>query len=170
MTMNFFTNCLLQSLVTDDLYEFYVVHLYLEQILLDEDNVETRLRFHRTLATPLLSRPVFTENQTILEERTFAVYLGDVPADVHLAAVHLNGQEYAVPLTNDSSSNITQVFHPNNTHGYTLKVPFHDPVVIQQVKGLFMLPNLSFTVFCFLLHQSILCCLLALERRCNSAI
>ncbi|XP_070711320.1 uncharacterized protein [Pempheris klunzingeri] len=121
-----------KSSASGDLYEFYIFHFYLEQILVDEDHVETRLRFHRTLITPLLPRPIFTENQTVLEERTFTVHLGDVPEDVELAAVHLNGQEFAVPFTNTSSCTITKVVHPNNTHCYTLKVPFDDPVVIQQ--------------------------------------
>ncbi|KAI9543314.1 hypothetical protein NQZ68_011963 [Dissostichus eleginoides] len=120
-----------KSAVDEDLYEFYVYHLYLEQILVDEDRVETRIRFLRTLATPLLPSPIFAENQTVLEENMFTVYLGDVPEDVQLAAVHLNGQEFTVPL-NASSFIITKVVHPNNTHGYKLKVPFEDPVVLQQ--------------------------------------
>ncbi|XP_033961600.1 uncharacterized protein [Pseudochaenichthys georgianus] len=120
-----------KSAVEDDLYEFYVYHLYLEQILVDEDRVETRIRSLRTLATPLLPSPIFAENQTVLEENMFTVYLGDVPEDVQLAAVHLNGQEFTVPLS-VSSFIITKVVHPNNTHGYKLKVPFEDPVVLQQ--------------------------------------
>ncbi|XP_045897980.1 uncharacterized protein LOC123965525 [Micropterus dolomieu] len=123
-----------KSFVSGNLYEFYVFDLYLEQISVDEDQVETRLRFHRTLATPLLPHPVFTANRTVLEERTFTIYLGDVPEDVELAAVNLNGQEPTVPFTNESSRAITNVVYPNNTHGYTLKVPFDDPDVIQQVK------------------------------------
>ncbi|XP_068444416.1 zona pellucida protein AX 4 [Clinocottus analis] len=121
-----------KSFVKGDLYEFYVFHLYLEQILTDEDHLETRLRFQRTLSTPLLPRPIFTENQTVLDERTFTVYLGDVPQDVHLAAVYLNGQEFAVTFTNSINHTITKVLHPNETLGYTLKVSFDDPVVVQK--------------------------------------
>ncbi|XP_056225237.1 uncharacterized protein LOC130164493 [Seriola aureovittata] len=121
-----------KSFVDDDLYEYYVFHLYLEQISVDEDHVDTRLRFHRTLSTPLLPRPVFTENRTIHEEHVFTIYLGDVPDDVELAAVNLNGHKCTIPFTNTSSHTITKVAHPNNTHGYTLRVPFGDPVVIQQ--------------------------------------
>uniref|UniRef100_A0A4W6D2Y6 ZP-domain containing protein Ig-like domain-containing protein n=1 Tax=Lates calcarifer TaxID=8187 RepID=A0A4W6D2Y6_LATCA len=121
-----------KSFVTDDLYEYYVFHLYLEQISVDEDHVDTRLRVHRTLATPLLPCPVFTENRTVNEEHMFSVYLGDVPDDVELAAVHLNGHKFTVPFTNTSRHTITKVVHPNSTHGYTLKVPFDDPVVLQQ--------------------------------------
>ncbi|XP_071316141.1 uncharacterized protein [Trachinotus anak] len=121
-----------KSTVTDDLFEFYIFNLYLEQILVDEDQVETRLRFHRKLATPLLPCPVFTANQTVLEERLFTVYLGNIPEDVELAAVQLNGQDFTIPFTNASMHTMTKVVHPNNTHGYTLKVPLDDPVVIQQ--------------------------------------
>ncbi|XP_045897321.1 uncharacterized protein LOC123964322 [Micropterus dolomieu] len=123
-----------KSFVSGNLYEFYVFDLYLEQISVDEDQVETRLRFQGTLATPVLPHPVFTANRTVLEERTFTIYLGDVPEDVELADVNLNGQEPTVPFTNESSRAITNVVYPNNTHGYTLKVPFDDPDVIQQVK------------------------------------
>ncbi|XP_042256480.1 uncharacterized protein LOC121888936 [Thunnus maccoyii] len=121
-----------KSFVTGDLHEFYVFNLYLEQILVDEDHAETRVRFHRSLATPLLPRLVFTENRTVFEEHMFTVYLGDVPEDVELVAVQLNGHECTLPLTNTSTYTISKVVQPNNTHGYTLKVPFDDPVVIQQ--------------------------------------
>ncbi|XP_074555235.1 uncharacterized protein LOC141811183 [Halichoeres trimaculatus] len=122
-----------KSYVSDGLFEYYVFDLYLEKLSVDEDHVDTRLRVQRTLATPLLSRPLYTENRTVQEELTFTVYLGDVPEDVVLASVHLNGQEFTVPFPNTSNHTITQVVHPNNTHGYTLKVPFDDPVVLKQL-------------------------------------
>uniref|UniRef100_A0A3Q3GVX1 Zona pellucida protein AX 4 n=1 Tax=Labrus bergylta TaxID=56723 RepID=A0A3Q3GVX1_9LABR len=121
-----------KSFVSDGLFEYYMFDLYLEKLSVDEDHLETRLRCHRTLATPLLPRPLFTEDRTVLEEHTFTVYLGDVPDDVELMAVHLKGQEFPVPFTNDSSLTIAEVFHVNNTHGYTLKVPFDDPLVTRQ--------------------------------------
>ena len=65
----------------------------------------------------------------------FTIYMGDVPKDVELAAVYLNGHKCKSPFTNTSGHTVTEVVHPNNTHGYTLKVPFDDPVVIKQVKG-----------------------------------
>ncbi|KAI4788494.1 hypothetical protein KUCAC02_035819 [Chaenocephalus aceratus] len=117
-----------KSAVEDDLYEFYVYHLYLEQILVDEDRVETRIRSLRTLATPLLPSPIFAENQTVLEENMFTVYLGDVPEDVH----------------------------PNNTHGYKLKVPFEDPVVLQQFSktdALHYILNINYTLTMSLLRN-----------------
>uniref|UniRef100_A0A3Q1BGD4 ZP domain-containing protein n=1 Tax=Amphiprion ocellaris TaxID=80972 RepID=A0A3Q1BGD4_AMPOC len=122
-----------KSFVTGGLYEFYIFHLYFEQIFVDDDHVETALRIHRTLVTPLLPWLLFTDNQTVLEDRVFTVYLGNVPEDIALASVQLNGQDFMVPFLNTSSYTIIQAVQPNNTHSYTLKVPFDDPIVIQQV-------------------------------------
>ncbi|KAK9523137.1 hypothetical protein VZT92_019554 [Zoarces viviparus] len=121
-----------KSFVLGGLFEIYLFHLYLEQILADEDLVETRVRFQRTLSTPLLPHPVFTKNQTVVDELSFTVYLGDVPEDVELVAVNLNGDKFTVEFMNTRSHGITKVVHPNNTLGYILKVPFDDPVVLLQ--------------------------------------
>ncbi|XP_032365436.1 uncharacterized protein LOC116680919 [Etheostoma spectabile] len=123
-----------KSIVSGNLYKFSIFHLYLEQISVDEDQGDTRLRIHRMLATPLLPCPIFTENRTVSEERVFTVYLGDIPKDVELVAVNLNGQDFTVPFTNTSSHNIEKVVVPNHTHGYILKVPFEDPVMQQIIK------------------------------------
>ena len=61
----------------------------------------------------------------------FTVYLGNVPEDMELVAIHLDGEDFTVPMENTSSHNTTKEFH-----GYTLTVPFDDPVVTQQVKVL----------------------------------
>ncbi|XP_019951333.2 uncharacterized protein [Paralichthys olivaceus] len=119
-----------KSFLSDELYEYYIFHLYLELISVDEDHVDSRIRYHRTLATPLLPCPVFTENRTVLEERVFTIYLGDVPEDVEVSAVQLN--EHKFITRNERSQSLTKVVHPNNTQGYTLKVPFDDSVVIQK--------------------------------------
>lgn len=63
----------------------------------------------------------------------FLVYLGDIPEDVALVAVSLNGQEFSLEEIMTECT-ITAVVHTNNTHGYTLKVPFDHSVVVQQVK------------------------------------
>ncbi|TWW63071.1 hypothetical protein D4764_03G0000790 [Takifugu flavidus] len=120
-----------ESLVSDGLKEFYIFNLYVEQILLDEDQIDARLGLFRTLVTPLLPRPLLCVNETLFEERTFLVYLGDIPEDVALVAVSLNGREFSLQEIMIDFT-VTAVAHTNNTHGYTLKVPFDHPVVIQQ--------------------------------------
>ncbi|XP_026208317.1 uncharacterized protein LOC113157204 isoform X2 [Anabas testudineus] len=121
-----------KSFVIEDLYQFYIFNLYLEKISVDEDLVETRFRYYRTLSTPLMLCPIFTVNRMDLEQRLFIVYLGDVPEDVELVAIHFNGHEFTVPLNNTSIHMITNI-HSNNTHGYTLEVPFDDPVIIHEI-------------------------------------
>ncbi|XP_049609284.1 uncharacterized protein [Syngnathus scovelli] len=116
-----------KSFVSDDLYEFYTFHLYLEQMFEDE-GAETRLRLHRTLSTPMLLRPLFTQNRSIVEERLFQVYLGDVPQDVRLVLLRLNGRE-ALHTNSCSVADITQ---PAHGHGYLLNVSFDHPAVTQQ--------------------------------------
>lgn len=144
-----------QSLVSDGLYEFYIFNLYVEQILLDDEQIDARLGLFRTLVTPPLPRPLFCINgesagdvlggssriklqlvgfpETLSEERMFLVYLGDIPEDVALVAVSLNGREFSLREIMTDFTLAADV-HTNNTHGYTLKVPFDHSVVIQQVK------------------------------------
>lgn len=140
----------------DGLYEFYIFNLYVEQILLEGDQVDARLRIFRTLLSPLLPRPFFCGNGesradalariarreseevcssgTLVEERMFLASLADVPEDVVLVAVALNGQEFPLQARNASGFTITEVVHSNDTRGYTLKVPFDHPAVERQVK------------------------------------
>uniref|UniRef100_A0A673D157 ZP domain-containing protein n=1 Tax=Sphaeramia orbicularis TaxID=375764 RepID=A0A673D157_9TELE len=120
------------SVVMGDLFEFFIFHLYLEQILVDEVEAETRLRLHRTLTTDLLRHPVVTDNRTVVEDRIFTVYLGDIPEDVNLVGLELNGQWFTAPFTNTSTCKMEEEVHPDTTHGFTLKVSFDDPCVIQQ--------------------------------------
>lgn len=68
-----------------------------------------------------------------MAERTFTVYLGEVPEDVILAVVHLNGEGYELPFAHQSSHSISKVTYANNSQGYTLKVPFDHPVVETKV-------------------------------------
>lgn len=70
----------------------------------------------------------------VLAETAFTIYLGEVPEDVVLVAVHLNGESYGLPFAIQSSHSITKVTYANNTQGYTLKVPFAHPMVEKKVK------------------------------------
>ncbi|KAL0970268.1 hypothetical protein UPYG_G00239690, partial [Umbra pygmaea] len=121
-------------------YEVYFCHLYFEQILVDNGGVETRLRLHRPMSTPLLWQDSFVHNKTVVEERVFAVHLGNLTEDVDLVAVTLNGHHFSVFEANESHYNITMVPQPNSTlHGYVLRVPFEDVVVhkLHSAEGVF---------------------------------
>uniref|UniRef100_A0A3B4B7P1 ZP-domain containing protein Ig-like domain-containing protein n=1 Tax=Periophthalmus magnuspinnatus TaxID=409849 RepID=A0A3B4B7P1_9GOBI len=114
-----------KSVVSGDLFEFYTYDLYTEQLSVDEDGIETRLRTLRTMSTPLLTRALLDENRTVVEEQRFTLYLGDIPQDLKLVWVELNRQRFEVPL-NSSSISVDEVVHPNDTHGLVLKVPFNN--------------------------------------------
>lgn len=63
----------------------------------------------------------------------FLVDLGNIPEDVALVAVGLNGQEFPLQAKTVTGFTIAEAVH-NKTRGYTLKVPFDHPVVIKQVR------------------------------------
>uniref|UniRef100_A0A4W5KCV5 Zona pellucida protein AX 4 n=1 Tax=Hucho hucho TaxID=62062 RepID=A0A4W5KCV5_9TELE len=115
-----------KSFVMDNMYhEFYVVRLYYEQTFMDDSGVETRLRLHRPMNTPLLIQHPSIINQTVLEARVFTVYLGNLSYDVDLVAVKLNGHNFTILEANKSGLVITMVSQPNsNLHAYVLRVPF----------------------------------------------
>ncbi|XP_052315610.1 uncharacterized protein LOC118392015 isoform X26 [Oncorhynchus keta] len=120
-----------KSFVMDNMYhEFYVVRLYYEQIFLDDCGVETRLRLHRPMNTPLLIQHLTIINQTVLEDRVFTVYLGNLYYDVDLVAVTVNGHNFTIREANKSGLVITMVPQPNsNLHAYILRLPFEDAAV-----------------------------------------
>ncbi|XP_021433655.2 uncharacterized protein LOC110500569 isoform X2 [Oncorhynchus mykiss] len=115
-----------KSFVMANMYhEFYVVRLYYEQIFMDDSGVETRLRLHRPMNTPLLIQHLSIINQTVLEDRVFTVYLGNLSYDVDLVAVKLNGHNFTILEATKSGLVITMVPQPNSTlHAYILRVPF----------------------------------------------
>ncbi|XP_010904239.2 uncharacterized protein LOC105031477 [Esox lucius] len=130
------------SFVMNNTYhEVYILHLYFEQLLVDEGGVETRIRFHRPMSTPLLWQDPSVINQTDLAERVFTVYLGNLTDMVNLVAVKLNGHAFTVQEANESNYNITAVHQLNSTlHGYILRVPFEDVIVhkLYSTEGLFL--------------------------------
>ncbi|KAI1898827.1 hypothetical protein AGOR_G00076360 [Albula goreensis] len=109
--------------------EYYSISLYYEHVFTDGSGITTRVRQVKGLSTPLLYRVPFTIDQTVLEEYTFSVYLGNIPHDVDLTAVNLNGEPFTVSEAIVSGYSITKVSHPNGTHGYVLRVPFEEPFV-----------------------------------------
>ncbi|XP_037539427.1 zona pellucida protein AX 4 [Nematolebias whitei] len=119
-----------KTFVSNGIFEFYIFYLHMKQTLVDERSEETTLRFHRTLISPLLPCTLVTEDRTIKAEGMFTIYL-EVPRDVQLTSVQLNGQGFKVPFGNNTPFILAEA-HLNKTQSFTLKVPLHDPVVIQQ--------------------------------------
>ncbi|KAJ8416656.1 hypothetical protein AAFF_G00325340 [Aldrovandia affinis] len=118
------------SFVQHNLYhEYYSVSLYYEHLFMDDGGTATRLRHVQRMTSPLLHQVPFTIDQTILEEHTFTVYLGNIPYDVELAEVNLNGEPFTVAEAIQSGYPITKVPHSDGTHAYVIRVPFEDSIV-----------------------------------------
>ncbi|RXN21476.1 egg envelope glyco -like precursor [Labeo rohita] len=122
-----------KSFVMDNVYnELYMVQLTYQQTFVDQRGVVTKHNVVRQMATPPIPRPPFSVNQTTLEERVFQVYLGNIPFDVELVSVELNGQEISVLTAAQMGYSITRVSEENNTFAYIIRVPFEDQFVVKQ--------------------------------------
>ncbi|XP_063043236.1 uncharacterized protein LOC134437670 [Engraulis encrasicolus] len=118
------------SFVAQNTYlEIYSIYLYYKGVFMDSIHTESRHWYTKLLMTPLLPHVPFTVNRTILEERSFTVYLRNIPLDVVLTTVNINDHQFAAGMATDSEFTIVEVPHDNRTHGYVLKVPFEDPIV-----------------------------------------
>uniref|UniRef100_A0A3P9KKL7 Zona pellucida protein AX 4 n=1 Tax=Oryzias latipes TaxID=8090 RepID=A0A3P9KKL7_ORYLA len=121
-----------KTLVSGGIFEFRIFQMYLKQVSVDEYQRETVVKFHRTLVTPLTPYPLVTEDKTVLQEGMFTVFLGNVPDDVDLTSIQLNGEQFMLPLPSESTFMITEEAQPDNTFSYILKMLFSDPLVVQE--------------------------------------
>uniref|UniRef100_A0A672RNI8 Zona pellucida protein AX 4 n=1 Tax=Sinocyclocheilus grahami TaxID=75366 RepID=A0A672RNI8_SINGR len=123
-----------RSFVTDNVYyELYMVQLTYQQVFVDQHGVKTMHNVVRQMAIPPIPYPLFffSVNQTIPEERVFMVYLGNIPFDVELVSVELNGEEISVLTATEMGYSITRVPEGNNTFAYIIRVPFGDQFVVK---------------------------------------
>lgn len=120
-----------KTFVMDNAYhEFYAVCLFYEHVFTtDGDALESRLHYVREMTTPVLFNTPFTTNLTVLEERVFTVYVGDFPFDVELISLSLNGKMMTVHEATQKGYRVSKIPKSHTTHGYTIYVPFEDPLV-----------------------------------------
>ncbi|XP_015251144.1 PREDICTED: uncharacterized protein LOC107098155 [Cyprinodon variegatus] len=122
-----------KSLVLENLYqEFYTVLLMYEHVFSlifdDGHSIDTKHRTFKVLETPLVCRQPFCLNQTIGDQE-FTVYLGNIPADVLLEEIWINGQRLLILGKPQRGLSISPVVHANGSQAYQLRLPFDDPVV-----------------------------------------
>uniref|UniRef100_A0A3Q3XC92 ZP domain-containing protein n=1 Tax=Mola mola TaxID=94237 RepID=A0A3Q3XC92_MOLML len=126
-----------KSLVVNNTYkEMYVIFLMYEHVfsLLYEDgsSIDTRHRILRVLDTPLLCHPPF---KTMSDDQVFSIYLGNIPSDVLLDKVWINGKQLRVSDGAERGFTISPVVHANGSRAYELRLPFEDPIVHQTYLG-----------------------------------
>ncbi|KAK7171029.1 hypothetical protein R3I94_001054 [Phoxinus phoxinus] len=125
-----------KSFVMEGMYhELYTVQLTYQQTLVDQNGVDTKYNAFQQMATPAISRIPFSINQTTPDERVFTVYLGNIPFDVELVSLELNGQEFSVSAAMQIGCSITRVPQDNNTFAYIVMVPFDAQFVVKQHIG-----------------------------------
>ncbi|XP_044024572.1 uncharacterized protein LOC122862843 isoform X2 [Siniperca chuatsi] len=129
-----------KSLVVNNTYkETYMIYLLYEHVfsLLYEDgsSIDTRHRMLRVLDTPLLCRQPFSLDKTMSDEQVFSVYLGNIPADVILEEVRINGKQLMMSESAETGYSITPIVHINSSRAYELRLPFEDAVVHRMYLG-----------------------------------
>lgn len=62
----------------------------------------------------------------------FSLYLGNIPADVILEDVWINGKQ--LKMSEKLSYSISPLVHSNGSRAYELRLPFEDPVVQRTVR------------------------------------
>ncbi|XP_074540740.1 uncharacterized protein LOC141801561 [Halichoeres trimaculatus] len=121
-----------KSIVENNSYkEKYVIFLLYEHVfsLLFDDgsSIDTKHRMLRVLDTPLLCRKPFSLDKTRNDDRMFSVYLGNVPADVVLEEIHMNGYPLMSQMV-ERGLRISAV-ETNGTQAFEVQLPFEDAAV-----------------------------------------
>lgn len=141
-------------------HEVYAVLLTYQQDFVDQNGVDTMYHLFKQMATPAIPHIPFSINrelgwilnghviaalwikftttvrslpETTPEERVFTVYLGNIPFDVELMSLELNGQVFSVPTAMQMGLSITRVPQDNNTFAYIIGVPFDAQFVVKRV-------------------------------------
>ncbi|XP_011490423.1 uncharacterized protein LOC105357248 isoform X3 [Oryzias latipes] len=123
-----------KSLVLENVYkEAFTMELLYEHVfsLVSEDgsSFQTKHRMLKVLESPLICRVPFSLNKSISEQQMFSIYLGNIPADVFLEEVLINGKQLLVSGEPKLGLSIRPVVHLNGSRGYELQLPFDDPAV-----------------------------------------
>lgn len=77
-------------------------------------------------------RILFVSLETVADNQVFSVYLGNIPADVILEDIWINGKQLQMSEKLDYS--VKHSVHNNGSKAYQLQLPFKDSVVQQMVR------------------------------------
>ncbi|XP_041831388.1 uncharacterized protein LOC121633429 isoform X2 [Melanotaenia boesemani] len=123
-----------KSLVVQNMYkEMYMILVLYEHVFSltyeDGSSLDTKLRMMKVLETPLICRQPFSLNQTISDDQKFRIYLGNIPADVILEEVWINGKQLLTFEKPTRGLSISPIVHGNGSRAYELQLPFSDAAV-----------------------------------------
>ncbi|KAG1959281.1 zona pellucida sperm-binding protein [Pimephales promelas] len=124
-----------KSFVRDSMHrerEIYNAPLTNQQMFVDQNAVDPKYKAFQQMATTTIPRVPFSINQTTPGEQVFQVYLGNIPSNVELMSLELNGQEFSVSTAMQMGISITRVRQDNSTFAYIVRVPFDAQYVKKQ--------------------------------------
>ncbi|MEQ2210049.1 hypothetical protein XENOCAPTIV_007753, partial [Xenoophorus captivus] len=74
---------------------------------------------------------VFLSAETISDHQEFTVYLGNIPTNVILEEIWINGQRLLMLGKPQQGLSISPIVHVNSSQAYELQLPFNDPVCME---------------------------------------
>lgn len=80
-------------------------------------------------------------------DQVFSVYLGNIPADVLLEEVQINGKQLMISESAEQGYSIIPVIHLNGSRAYELQLPFEEDVVHWMVRASHRTCITSFDLF-----------------------
>ncbi len=81
------------------------------------------------LSGHVLSWLLFLPIETRSDDQVFSIYLGNIPADVILEEVQINGMQLMMSESAERGYSISPVVNINGSRAYELRLPFVDDVV-----------------------------------------
>lgn len=75
---------------------------------------------------------LFVSLETVADNQVFSVYLGNIPVDVILEDIWVNGKQ--LKMSEKLRYSIKYSVHNNGSKAYQLQLPFKDSVVQQMVR------------------------------------
>lgn len=126
--------------------------------------------FQCLLSGHLLSWPPFLPVETTSDDQVFSVYLGNIPADVLLEEVQINGKQLMMSEGVGLGYSISPIVHINGSRAYELRLPFEDTLVYRMVRFTqdhFLGPFQWWWSLLYLMCLSMLSCNLHYSRSTN---
>lgn len=67
--------------------------------------------------------------ETNSDDQAFSVYLGNIPHDVIIEDISINGKQLIISESAERGYNISPIVHANGSQAFELQLPFEDSIV-----------------------------------------
>lgn len=72
--------------------------------------------------------------ETKSDDQVFSVYLGNIPHDVTIEDISINGKQLIISESAERGYSISTIVHANGSRAYELQLPFEDSIVHWMVR------------------------------------